>query len=283
MVLNSVVKNKFFEIVDNYIKNNKISHAYLIEVGDYENDYLCVLEFIKMILCNCTRENLDKYNGNICNLVDSGNYPDLKIIEADGAWIKKQQLLDLMEEFQNKSLLDNKRIYIIKEAEKLNSSSANTILKFLEEPEDGIVAILLTKNRFQVIETILSRCQILNLKDEKEVYTLSEEALKLLTLVLEKENLFINFSDILENVISDKVSAKKVLTEISEVIISYMHYLSLEKIDMDSSIIQVLGNMDNNSLVNILTIIEEEMRKLEYNINYKLWLDCLFARIILGG
>ena len=38
--------------------------------------------------------------------------------------------------------------YIIKNAERLNPSSANTILKFLEEPEDNIIAILLTNNRY---------------------------------------------------------------------------------------------------------------------------------------
>ena len=56
-------------------------------------------------------------------------------------------------------------IYIIKNCEKLNSSSANCILKFLEEPEDDIIAILLTDNINMVLPTIKSRCQILNFKN----------------------------------------------------------------------------------------------------------------------
>ena len=71
-------------------------------------------------------------------LIDNGNYPDLKIIEPDGNVIKKVQLLSLQEQFKNKSFLNNKMIYVIKEAEKLNDSSGNTILKFLEEPEEDI-------------------------------------------------------------------------------------------------------------------------------------------------
>ena len=47
-------------------------------------------------------------------------------------------------------------------------SSANTILKFLEEPAPNIVAILLTKNIYQVLETIVSRCQIISLAKHKE-------------------------------------------------------------------------------------------------------------------
>ena len=44
----------------------------------------------------------------------------------------------------------------------MNISAGNSILKFLEEPEENIVAILITKNLYKVLETIVSRCQILN-------------------------------------------------------------------------------------------------------------------------
>ena len=64
-------------------------------------------------------------------------------------------------------------LFIIYNAEKLNTSSANTILKFLEEPEENIIAVLTTDNRYQVLDTILSRCQNLvfapNLKENKKI------------------------------------------------------------------------------------------------------------------
>ena len=62
-------------------------------------------------------------------------------------------------------------MYIIKGAEKLNNASANSILKFLEEPSEGIIAILTTENIHQVLGTIKSRCQLLSLvrvKDEEK-------------------------------------------------------------------------------------------------------------------
>ena len=164
----SIVKKNFYSFIGNIIKDNKLSHAYLIEVSNYDLDYKCVLDFVKTILCGHNsffNENESK-NCNVCKQVDENCYVDLKIIEPDGNFIKKQQLLDLKNEFQNKSLLGNKKIYIIKEAEKLNAASANTMLKFLEEPEDDIIAILLTSNRYKIIDTIISRCQILTLKEE---------------------------------------------------------------------------------------------------------------------
>ena len=282
MVDESVVKKKFFEVANRYIENNKISHAYLIELNDYEKDFSDILDFVKMILCNCSHEDLQKDNSNICNLVDTGNYPDLKIVEPDGQWIKKNQLVEVMDEFQNNSFFNNRCIYIIKEAEKLNSSSANTILKFLEEPQDEIMAILLTKNRFQVIETILSRCQIMTLSNCENL-EISFECKELLKAIFAEENLFTNYQNIVLNIMKDKNDAKRILNEISQVLIIYLNYLADNNQEIDSEILNLLNGKDMDKIVNILSIIEEEQAKLEYNINYKLWIDALFARIILGG
>ena len=262
MVNDSITKTKFFEIVDNYIKNKKISHAYLIEINDYENDFINVLEFVKMILCDCTRDDLAKQKSNISSLIDNNNYPDLKIIEAEGQWIKKNQLLELIDEYQNKSLLDNKRIYIIKDAEKLNSSSANTILKFLEEPEDNIVAILLTKNRFQVIETILSRCQLLTLSNSKQEKEISEKAKVLLNYIINKKELFINYNKIITEIIPDKVQAKEELEEINQVIIDYINYTSSNEKENLFKDISILEQVDVKYLINVL--LNQDINKLNF-------------------
>ena len=49
----------------------------------------------------------------------------------------------------------------IKNAEKLNSSSANAMLKFVEEPTEGILGFFITNNKDVIIPTIKSRCQII--------------------------------------------------------------------------------------------------------------------------
>ena len=36
-------------------------------------------------------------------------------------------------------------------------------------------------------------------------------------------------------------------------------------------------------MLNYLSIIEEELPKLDFNVNYKLWIDSLFSKFILGG
>ena len=61
------------------------------------------------------------------------------------------------------------RMMILKNAELLNKSSANTILKFLEEPSPNIIAILLTNNIYNCLDTIISRCQVLSLINEEKL------------------------------------------------------------------------------------------------------------------
>lgn len=283
---NRYVKNsQFSEFIQKVVEFNKVSHAYLIEVDDYEESFPIVLSFVKLILCshNCKKiERLNCDKCNTCKLIDDNNYPDLKIIEPDGREIKKAQLLNLQAEYKNKSLLDNKRIYIIKEADKLNAASSNTILKFLEEPEDDIVAILLTTNRFKVLKTILSRCQLLSLKSS-ELFLIDDADLTLLKLIMSGKKLFINYSDIISSELSNKDVARVQLKRIQTILLMYLSYITCGREEVDcSKLSDILSGYSEKKIINFITIIEEEIGKLDFNVNYKLWLDCFFAKMIGG-
>lgn len=155
-------------ILKNSIKNNKCSHAYLFETNGYSKGLDLAIAFSKYLLCPNSYTNNTKCNNcSQCKIIDDKNYIELKIIEAEGQWIKKEQLLELQEDFNKKAILGNKKIYIINGAEKLNIASSNSILKFLEEPEENIIAILIVDNSKQLLDTIVSRCQLLSLKKNK--------------------------------------------------------------------------------------------------------------------
>ena len=150
-----------YNVLNNSIINNKLSHAYLFDSNGNSDVYDIVLSFTKMIITsNITDEN---EKNNICMRIDDGNYVDVKIIEPDGMWIKKDQLLDLQSEFSKKSIEGSKKVYIIKSADKMNIQTANSILKFLEEPIDEIIAILIVDNINLMLSTIISRCQVIKL------------------------------------------------------------------------------------------------------------------------
>lgn len=152
-----------YKILKNSIDKEIYSHAYLFDTNNYKYSNEFILSFVKALLCSnkCTNECSLCHQ---CENIEKNIYPELKIINPDGLWIKKEQLLELQDEFKTKSLTSSKRVYIINNAEALNDSAANSILKFLEEPQPGIIAILVTNNIHQLLDTIISRCQVITLK-----------------------------------------------------------------------------------------------------------------------
>lgn len=278
----SIVKKKFIDYIDKIIEYKRVSHAYLIEI-DNDKDMIYIYDFIKMILCDCLYQKIDK-NNNIVKLIDNNNYPDIKIIEPDGNWIKKTQLLELQKEYNNKSLLGKKRIYIINKAERLNSSSANTMLKFLEEPEEDIIALLITDNRYHVLDTILSRCQILNLKEDIYNIEKEDEIMDLIECFINPNNFFLQYNYLMNKEIVDKTIFKEKLQKIEHIFINYLNCKfekSLEKAEEDLNVL--LKKCDDKDIIKYISIIEEEIPKLEFNVNFKLWLDSFFSKLVGGS
>ena len=278
----SIVKKKFFDYLDHIIENNKISHAYIIEIDNYDQDMVDIYDFVKMILFNKKHNELEQVNEGIIQFIDNNMYPDIKLIEPDGNNIRKRQLVELQKEYSNTSLLNNKRIYIIKNAEKMNQASGNTILKFLEEPEDNIIALLLTDNRYSVLETILSRCQILALKETNLLDEEEEQFLEFLKFVVNPTDFFKKYNYFINNYITDKNIAKEKLLQVESTVIQYLNNQYFGE-TFSEKISEILNNKEEKDLLTYLSIIEEEIPKLEYNINYKMWIDSLFSKLILGG
>lgn len=156
----------FYNIVTNSIRNKRLSHAYIIDSNGNPDAFSIVISFVKEIICMDIDSDDAK---NICDLIDKGNYFDVKVIKPDGMWIKKEQLIDLQEDFSNKSFSGNKKIYIIQSAERMNVQTANSILKFLEEPVDEIIAFLIVDNINLLLPTIISRCQVIKLNKKKDL------------------------------------------------------------------------------------------------------------------
>ena len=170
----SLEQNIIYKTLITSVKNNKYSHAYLIETNGYSKGLDLGIAFAKYLLCPNNYSNNEKCeNCSQCKNIDKNEFIELKIIEPEGQWIKKSQLEELQEVFSKKSVLGNKKVYIINKAEKLNPASSNSLLKFLEEPEEGIIAILITENIYQLLSTIVSRCQVLSLKNKINLDNLS--------------------------------------------------------------------------------------------------------------
>ena len=152
------------QLIQEYHENG-LSHAFLLETNSIEQCLSSLLEFLGYI----NRTGEPEEDQKLEKLIQNHNLPSLLIIEPDGQTIRKEQILDLKNFFKTKPVFTKYNMYVILNAETLNASSANTMLKFLEEPEDDILGFFLTNNKENMIDTIRSRCQIV-----MDYYTVSQ-------------------------------------------------------------------------------------------------------------
>jgi DNA polymerase-3 subunit delta' len=96
-----------------------------------------------------------------CIEIDKEIFLDIKVLEPDGQFFKKEQITFLIEDNFNKPMKGNRKFNILVNANQMNVYSANAFLKVLEEPAPLNVFILITENLNVLLPTIQSRCQVL--------------------------------------------------------------------------------------------------------------------------
>ncbi len=148
----------------NSLKNNTVSHAYLI-VGNPGTPIYEVAQYLaKSLLCD-DPSPLACDNCITCLRIDSDNYPDIIKLDGSQGTIKKEDVLNIENRFE-KTAFETKgvMIYIINLVENMTVEAVNSLLKFLEEPDSPVYAFLTTNNVNNVLPTIVSRCQTLSLR-----------------------------------------------------------------------------------------------------------------------
>ncbi len=95
----------------------------------------------------------------------NGGHLDLPEIRTENYQIRKEQIAGL-QDFFSKSTASQKgrRVYILENYDRANASASNALLKFLEEPPEGVIGILTTDQLSGILETIQSRTQIISLR-----------------------------------------------------------------------------------------------------------------------
>ena len=283
------LQTEFYDSIKRTVENNKISHAYLIDTSSYVDGKKLVISFAKYLLCKnhyLNKENCD--NCNQCLLIDNDNFKDLHIIRPDGNWIRKEQILKLKDEFSTTSLDHGLRIYIIEDAEKLNKHAGNSLLKFLEEPEENIIGILVTNNRHNVLNTLVSRCQVYKLKNNKSMHD-SEKVTNMFDFAMNIERNGIETICYLNEIWHSKKFSKEqaienfdILEEIYMDILKYNLENETKFVENIKDIEYISKYNDNNKLLKKIKIINESKENLKYNLNMSLFLD-KFIIDFIGG
>ena len=163
--LNSVIKKKLF------------ANGYIFFGAEGVGKKQTALLFIEEILKQFST------SGNIEEKISNNNHPDYLIIEPTSVLeakrsknndlekttksgseiIKIAQIRNIKNFLGRKSINSEKKIVLITNAHLLNEAASNCLLKTLEEPSNGIF-ILLTSKLNHLLDTIISRCQIIRFR-----------------------------------------------------------------------------------------------------------------------
>lgn len=94
-----------------------------------------------------------------CRKIEQRAHPDVRSYAPDGAFIKIDQMRDLIREVFFKPFEGRCRVFVIDQAHRLRLEAANAILKTLEEPPQTSLLILVTDSPNDLPGTLRSRCQ----------------------------------------------------------------------------------------------------------------------------
>lgn len=166
-----VGQNRAIEQLKKSVKHNSVSHAYL---------FLGPAGIGKMLTAEALARTVIQTGDPDAGLYFKENlHPDLLIINRleNKTLIGKEQITKEMEPWLGlKPYRAARRVVIIRDSQSMSQEAANALLKTLEEPPDYALIILVADDS-NLLETIMSRCQLLRffplLDHEIENYLLS--------------------------------------------------------------------------------------------------------------
>lgn len=142
-------------------QQNKLPHALLFNGSGGVGKHQLAEHLARFLLCDNKQGTEPCGQCKSCMLSNAKTHPDLFALNPEGKsnHIKVDQIRSLSEFIYSSAQQGGYRVVIISPADAMNTSSANALLKMLEEPGQDTLIILLTNRVGQLMPTIKSRCQ----------------------------------------------------------------------------------------------------------------------------
>ena len=244
----------FYKQITEALDKGFLSHAYLIETNN--NDIEIVKKYVLFLVKKIYEDSYRKKTltleyDKLIHLIMNDEFPDYVVVNPINNQIRKEQIQFIKEEFANKSLYGSKKVYVVYDCEKMNINAANTILKFLEEPTDDVVAIFVTNNQYNVLDTIRSRCQVISLRYEVDENVIFSDDLLSFFNDTEKRkdnDLMLKYNNYLTSLFKDKNQA---ISSIKDILKYYEIILNKN----------ILDDFNLEETVSIVAIFQESLQK----------------------
>ena len=150
------------------------SHAYIIAAPSQEG-YAAARALAKDMLCTQTLEGTACGLCENCRKAEKGIHPDIitveRLLDDEGKPKREIYVEQARAVVADAVILPNeaeKKVYIIRDAGRMNPDAQNALLKILEEPPRFAAFILVTDAEGALLETVRSRCAVLRCNGEDE-------------------------------------------------------------------------------------------------------------------
>ena len=163
---------KALALLRHSLEMSNLAHAYLFVGPPHVGKTTLALDLAQAL--NCQGKEPPCGECQSCRKIVSGKHADITIIGLDsakGSGETKPRVevsIDDIRDLQRNASLPpyegKYKLFIIDGAEFLSSEAANSLLKTLEEPPPRVIMLLLTAEELQLLPTVVSRCQRVELR-----------------------------------------------------------------------------------------------------------------------
>ena len=163
-----IERSRVVPLLKSSLQRGKLPNAYLLAGPVHVGKMTLAVNLAQAL--NCEAEDKPCGKCAACRKIKAGKHADVQIVSLASASkdSKTKEIgIDPVREIQHSASLPpyegKYKVFIIDGAELLSNEAANCLLKTLEEPAENVIYILLTANDKQVLPTVISRCQRLEL------------------------------------------------------------------------------------------------------------------------
>lgn len=158
-----------YQTLSNALKKQNLAHAYLFTGPSGSQKEEAALLLAQSLVCtHCDEDGFACGQCEDCQRIEHRQSLDVQWIAPEKEVIKKQDITDLQAFFTRTGMESSgRRVYILEAFDSATAGSSNSLLKFIEEPKEGIYGILLAKERSAVLPTIQSRCQWISFRPQQ--------------------------------------------------------------------------------------------------------------------
>lgn len=160
-----------------FFRRRALSHAYILTGGSETLRSRAAAELAAALVCTAPAEERPCGVCLACKKVEGGIHPDVITVAGEkGKSISVAQVRTLRGDAYVRPNEAERKVYVLENADQMNDSAQNAMLKLLEEGPLYAAFLLLAEQDQRLLVTVRSRCEVLRLSQPAEAPALSEEA-----------------------------------------------------------------------------------------------------------